>query len=249
MSLSPWLIHDRNSSRPLRLYCFPFAGGNAFHFTPWQQGLHPAIQLCAVQLPGRGARLREALPNSMPALVEGLSIVMAQETKQPFAFFGHSLGALIAFEVARECQRRGFPVPIHLFASGCDAPQYRGPVRVLHDLEEDALIAALKEYNGTPQEVLANRDLMALMMPTIRADLALAEKYEYHRGRPLDIPITVLAGKQDNQLSPEQTSTWQKETTNTCRVQWFEGDHFFINSERDAVLACINNTLVEPPSI
>jgi surfactin synthase thioesterase subunit len=244
MNASRWLIHDGNNSRPFRLYCFPFAGGNAFHFTPWQKGVHPDIQVCGVQLPGRGARFRESPSTSLPALVGALAGVIAEQPRQPFAFFGHSLGALIAFEVARECRRRGFSLPMHLFASGCGAPQSRGQVQNLHDLEDDTLIAALKEYNGTPEGILANRDLMTLMMPTIRADLALAEKYEYRRCHLLHIPITVLAGKDDHQLDLEQASAWQKETTNACCIRWFEGDHFFINGERDAVWHCINTTIL-----
>ena len=245
MTSTPWLIRQPGGPRRLRLYCFSYAGGNATSFMSWQAALDPAIEVCAVQLPGRGVRLSEQPHNSLTGLIEALANVIGCQSKLPFAFFGHSLGGLVAFELARYCKRHYLPMPEHLFVSGCDAPQFRSPSRRLHELEDDALIDVLKNYNGTPPEVLENRELMALVLPAIRADFALVADYQYRPSLPLKIPVTVLAGKLDDHVLSEQIEGWQKETTNTCRIHWFVGDHFFINSNRDAVIDCLSAELAE----
>lgn len=238
MHSTPWLIRQASAARRLRLFCFPYSGGNAVSFSPWQRELDPAIEVCAVQLPGRGARFREKPYTSFPALIEALAELIKHQDRLPFVFFGHSLGALVMFELARHCRQHGLPMPEHMFASGCNSPSFRSKTRSrrLHELEDDALIDALKDFNGTPQEVLENRELMNLVLPVIRADFALGADYHYQPGSPLDIPITVLTGKLDKHVQQEGLEGWQKETTQDFRIHCFEGDHFFINSERSAVL-------------
>jgi medium-chain acyl-[acyl-carrier-protein] hydrolase len=176
-------------------------------------------------------------------LIQALADAIVGDNKSPFAFFGHSLGALIAFELARYCRLHGLRSPVHLLCSGCEAPQHRSPSRQYHELDEDGLIDVLKEYRGTPAEALENRELMAVVLPVIRADFELSEKYCYAVSRPLDVPITVLAGKLDDQLAPEQLQGWQKETSKMCRIIWFEGDHFFLNSDQRGVVDCIESEL------
>ena len=231
------------AGRRLRLFCFAYAGGGAATFLPWQNGLDPAIEVCAIQLPGRGTRMAEAPPAVLGPLVQTLAEEIARHRDLPFAFFGHSLGALLAFEVARYGAMRRFPGPQHLFMSGCDAPQTRAPSRNLHLLGDEALIEALREYNGTPAEVLASRDLMAIVLPAIRADFALVEDYRYRPGLRLGMPITVLAGTRDAHCQGELMVQWKRETAAGCALEWFEGDHFFIDDQRDAVLSCINKAL------
>ncbi len=245
MHPTSWLIRQPNASRRLRLYCFPYSGGNAVSYSPWQRELDPAIEVCAVQLPGRGARFREKPYSSFSTLIEALAELIRHQDNLPFAFFGHSLGAMMAFELARYCRQHGLPMPEHLFASGCNAPAYRSKTKSkrLHELEDDALIDALKDFNGTPQEILENRELMNLVLPMIRADFALGADYKYQAGPPLEIPITVLAGKQDKHVELKGVEAWRKETVKDCRIHWFEGDHFFINSERSAVLECLSADL------
>jgi medium-chain acyl-[acyl-carrier-protein] hydrolase len=244
MTFTPWLKRQQGSSGRVRLYCFPYAGGNAFHFLSWQTTLGPTIEVRSVQLPGRGERLAEKPYERLPELVNALAAIIVQQDSGPFAFFGHSLGGLIAFEVARYCHRSSLPRPLHIFASGCAAPQDRSPNRGLHKLGDDDLIAALKEYDDAPSDISQNAELRALMLPTIRSDFALAENYQYRPSLRLDMPITALAGKRDD-ISPEQLKAWQKETSGPFRLQWFEGGHFFIHSERNAILAYLKRELVE----
>jgi surfactin synthase thioesterase subunit len=243
---NPWLICTPAAHPRMRLFCFAYAGGSAFSYTPWRAALDPSIEICAVQLPGRGARIAEPPIASMPMLLRHLAPAIAQQSPLPFAFFGHSVGALIAFELARYLRLHGIAGPDHLFMSGCHAPQYRSVSRNLHLLPDDALIEKLRDYNGTAPEVLANRELMDLMLPTIRADFALAETYTYRSGPLLQVPISVFAGKQEENKAPGQVDGWSKETAARCHVTWFEGGHFFINSAPDAVVAQLNAELAGP---
>ncbi|QSX79990.1 thioesterase [Lysobacter solisilvae] len=231
----------------MRLFCFPYAGGSAFNFSAWRGRLDPGVEICAVQLPGRGARIGEAPIATMPALLRAMAPAITQLNSLPFAFFGHSVGALIAFELARYLRLHGVQGPEHLFMSGCQAPQFRSPSAGLHRLPDAAFIEELRDYNGTPEEVLDNRELMALMLPTIRADFALAEEYSYRSGPLLQVPVSVYAGTQEDIRAPGQVDGWQKETTGPCAVTWFDGGHFFINSQRDAVIGQLNADLAPAP--
>jgi len=245
MQATPWLIREPKKHPALRLFCFCYAGGNALAYLPWQAEFGAQVEICAVQLPGRGARLNEAPFTSLPALVRVLAPIIAQRSEVPFAFFGHSLGALLAFEIARFCKLNYLPSPRHLFVSGCNAPQQRGAREGLHRLPDDVLIEKLRDYNGTPPEVLAHRELLELVLPTLRADFALVEDYVYRPGLQLTVPITVLAGRGDVHCPPEQVAAWRKETVDACQVHWFDGDHFFIHSARAAVIDCIAAELDE----
>jgi len=235
------------SSQPkrLRLYCFAYAGGNANIYAGWQHQIDADIEICAVQLPGRGARFGEPALSSMPVVVKAIAEAIVGQQKQPFAFFGHSLGALLAFEVARYLRGHYLPQPVHLFVSGCAAPQDRSRSRHLHALPDDELLQELKEYNGTPPEIIANRALMDLILPTLRADFMLAEVYTYRAAPRLAMPITVFSGRADPHISETQAQSWAKETSASCDVTFFDGDHFFINHERQAILESVSRELAE----
>jgi medium-chain acyl-[acyl-carrier-protein] hydrolase len=244
--MSKWLLRAKPTGvmPQMRLFCFAYAGGSAMLYRPWQSGIDPRIEVVALQLPGRGSRMGEPPMTDINALVRELAQQITPLTDLPFAFFGHSLGGLLAFEVARYCLLHHLPLPQHLFASGCNAPQKRNPSENLHLLSDDDLIAKLQTFNGTPPDVLAHRELMELVLPTIRADFSLVETWQYRPMPLLNLPITVLAGKRDDRSSPEQAEAWQLETQGPSRVVWFEGDHFFIHGENDAVLAHVQATLL-----
>lgn len=246
-STTPWLIRAPSPQRRMRLFCFSYAGGNAFNYVRWQDALDPAIEVCAVQLPGRGARIAEAPISSLPILLRALAPEIARLDDLPSAFFGHSVGALVAFELARYLRLHGMQLPLRLFVSGCQAPQFRSPSRQLHTLPDDAFIEVLRQYAGTPPEVLDSRELISLLLPTIRADFALAENYRYRFAPLLPIPISTFAGTTDDNKAPGQVDGWQKETSHACQTTWFEGGHFFLNSQRDAVLGQINDELALAP--
>ncbi|MDQ1831846.1 thioesterase II family protein [Massilia scottii] len=240
-----WLVRQPGAQRRMRLFCLSYAGGSAASYYPWQAALDPAIEVCAIQLPGRGARLDEPPMRSLALVVETLAQVIDLGDELPFAFFGHSLGGLLAFELARYCQRRAGPVPERLFVSGSVAPRRRLLSRRLHELGDADLIAALRQYNGAPAAALDQPELMALMLPTVRADFALAADYEYRSGPPLALPVSVYGGDRDPHVAFDDLSDWQDETTETIRLHRFAGDHFFIQSARDAVLAQMQAELMQ----
>jgi medium-chain acyl-[acyl-carrier-protein] hydrolase len=177
------------------------------------------------------------------ALVDALTDVIRREVQPPYAFFGHSMGGLLAFEVTRRCQQLDLPLPLHIIVSASSAPPSRGAPKRLHELDDDALIEALREYNGTPPEALAHRELMGMMLPVIRADFALLAGYRYEPGPALPVPITVLAGTQDKHVSLESLERWQECTELPCRRHEFEGGHFYIQHQTEAVVALVNNML------
>lgn len=232
-----WLIRHPGTRRSMRLFCFSYAGGSAASYYPWQAALDPAIEVCAIQLPGRGARMAEPPVRSLALLVETLSLVIASMDDLPFAFFGHSLGGLLAFELARDCRRRGGAMPERLFVSGSVAPRCRSLSRRLHEMDDAGLIAALREFNGAPAAMFDEPELMALMLPAVRADFALAANYEYFSGPALDLPVSVYGGTRDPYVRFEELVRWQDETSATIDLHCFAGDHFFIQTAREAVLA------------
>lgn len=243
MNSTPWLLRRRITAPQSRLFCFSYAGGSAANYMPWHAQLAPDIEVCAVQLPGRGTRLAEPPMTSMAQVVEAIAQAVVTLSDLPFAFFGHSLGALLAFEVARYCQQRALPTPAHLFASACDAPQYRRTDRELHLLDDEALIDTLRRFNGTPSELLDDSELMGMVLPMLRADFYLAGNYTYRSGPRLAVPMTVLSGTDDEHVRLDRLEAWARETSARCSFHRFEGDHFFINDQTSAVLACVRAEL------
>jgi surfactin synthase thioesterase subunit len=226
-----------------RLFCFPFAGGGATAFRGWSHELPRDLEVCAVVLPGRESRLRDApiaeVSRLIPALAEGL----AAQLDRPFALFGHSVGALVAFELARELRRRGARAPEHVFVSAFRAPTRANVNRVLHALPEPELLQELRSYGGIPDAVLDSRELLDLVLPTIRADFALHETYVHRPEPPLATPLTVFGGTRDDKVKPEHLEGWQAQTTGRFRQELFAGDHFFLKSCRPQMSAVIAEEL------
>lgn len=239
----PWLLRPVDNSKQVRLFCFSHAGGNALRYLPWQSELGPAVDVCPIQLPGRGTRVAEAPPTSLPLLIAELAQLLCRYDQLPFVLFGHSLGALVAFELSRYCAAHGTRQPLHLVVSGCDAPRYRKVSRRLHELADEALMDVLAQYDGTPPEILAHREFMALLLPVIRADFALVADYQYETDALLNLPISVFLGKDDQQMQSREVRGWQEETSVPCEFTAFDGGHFFIDSESDAVLQHLRNVL------
>jgi medium-chain acyl-[acyl-carrier-protein] hydrolase len=240
----PWLV--RPETRPtarIRLFCFTYAGGGASIYRPWTRELPPEVELCAIQLPGRESRLLEEPYAEMTALVDQLSAALDPYLDLPFAFFGHSMGALVAFEMAREIRGRRGLSPVHLFVSGHAAPQIRRRRAPVHQLPDAAFVEAIRRLNGTPEQVLENAELMAIVLPALRADLALCETYTYVSAAPLSCPISAFGGLADSEVGYDDLRAWQAETTGPFRLRLFPGDHFYLRDERTALLDSIGQTL------
>ena len=242
-----WLRIVGSSRAPaLRLFCLPHAGGTAAAFAPWARYLPSSIEVTAIQLPGHGDRLSEAPMATLQPLAEAIASAVEARLDRPFALFGHSMGALLAFEVARTLRRRHRTEPAHLIVSGCRAPTVpdRGSVR--HDLPDAEMLAEVEQFNGAPPELLANPDFTAVLLPALRADFEALDKYVYVADAPLACAITVLGGLADDRVRREHLEPWRDETTGVTRVALFPGGHFFINEARDRVLGTLLLALQEP---
>lgn len=240
---TPWLAYPKpNPQASIRLFCFPYAGGGATGFRAWEAGL-PNVELCLAKLPGRESRLTEPPYTSMSALVEALAQALPAHTEKPYAFFGHSMGAIIAFELARACRRRGLPLPRALFVSGRRAPQLPERDPITYNLPEPELIAELRRLGGTPQEVLEHPELMRLMLPLLRADFEVIETYRYEPEPPLDCSLTAFGGLEDAEVTPPELDAWGAQTTRAFTRRLLPGDHFFLHTARPTLLAALAQDL------
>jgi len=241
---NPWIAFRRTPPRAtVRLFCLPYAGAGASVFRPWANLLPPEIELCAVQLPGREDRLRDPLFTSMEPLVEALVVQLGGELDRPFALFGHSMGAIIAYELACVLRRTGLPDPVHLFVSGRRGPQIPYRHEPMHDLAEAEFVEKLRRLNGTPEEVLRHPELLAHIIPTLRGDFAVCETYEYRREPALSCPVSVFGGLRDPEVSREDLETWSAMSTGPFRLELFPGDHFFVHACRTSLLATLTADL------
>jgi medium-chain acyl-[acyl-carrier-protein] hydrolase len=238
-----WFTRPRgNSAAALRLFCFPYAGGGATLFRTWPDGLPPFVEVYAAQLPGRGPRLSEPSFTHLTPMVEAIAEAIRPHLDKPYAFFGHSMGAMISFDLARLLRRERARPPVHLFVSGRRAPQSPENSRRTYDLPEPEFIEELRRLNGTPREVLEHPELMQLMTPLLRADFSVCQTYEYTPEPPLSCPITVFGGVED-ETGREQLEAWREQTTSTFTLNMFPGGHFFIHEAQPQVLQIIGHQL------
>jgi medium-chain acyl-[acyl-carrier-protein] hydrolase len=227
---------------PVRLFCFPYAGGGVPAFRSWPQAL-PEIEIWIANLPGRGSRFSERLLTSMPDLVEALARHLPLNDDRPFAFLGHSMGARVAFELARGLRGWRRPLPTHLFVAACPAPQLppRSPV---HNLPPAAFLAELQRRGGIPAEILAEPELLDLLLPIVRADLLLYETAVYRDEPPLISSITAFGGQEDPIVSFESLSAWSAQTSGTFQQMNLPGDHFFLHPAPGQLFRAIQTTLL-----
>jgi medium-chain acyl-[acyl-carrier-protein] hydrolase len=243
-SATCWLSRfNEEPNGRLALFCFPYAGGTAANFRPWYDALRGSIQLAGVQLPGRRERLSEPPFRHLPDLIQAVGPALLPFFNTPFAFFGHSMGALIAFELAYWLRRTENPMPIHLFVSGRRAPHLPNSEARIYDLPEPEFIEQLRQLNGTPEEVLNHPELMQLMIPLLRADFSVCETYQYQRDAPLNCPITVFSGLEDPGVPRDRLEAWRVHTTSTFSFHLFPGGHFFIHTAQRDILRLITENL------
>lgn len=235
MSESPWIAYAQpNATAVLRLFCFSHAGGGASSYRDWVAGLAPEIDVLPVQLPGREMRFLERPFDDMTPLLEALYLALRPLLNKPFALFGHSLGALISFELAHRLENEGF-IPQHLFVSGYGAPQLPVKLPPMHHLDDEEFVAALHDLGTVPTAVLQNEELLALLLPMLRADFAVYERYQYQEALPLTCPLTVLGGQDDLLVPPEMLQPWGQHSTQPGGVHLFPGSHFYLPEQQTAV--------------
>ncbi|HWP45366.1 MAG TPA: thioesterase II family protein [Blastocatellia bacterium] len=243
---SRWFsLRRENPGARLRLFCLPYAGGGTNIFHNWPDGLPSSIEVRPVQLPGRGARLNEPPYTEMAPLVDAIMGSMLPYLDKPFALFGHSMGALIGFELARQLRRVYGQRPSHLFVSASVAPHLAGSGRKVHAMLDPEFVEELRYLNGTPRELLANEEFMRLMLPVLRADFKVCETYTYVDDLRLDCPLTAYGGLQDESVRCQDLEAWRHHTTGSFAMHLFRGDHFFLHTARPLLLEVISRDLEE----
>lgn len=239
-----WIRYAKsNVQARVRLFCFAYAGGGAGVFRAWGSRLPPEIEVCPIELPGRGSRIMASPFTRLTPLIEMLAQDIQPYLTMPFAFFGHSMGGLISFELTRQLRRQLAAVPTHLLISAYRAPQLPHTNPPIHQLPDSAFVEALRSFNGTPQAVLENTELMRLMLPTLRADFAVCETYVYTHEEPLGCPISVFGGLQDREVSQSELEAWHKQTYNSFTLRMFAGHHFFLHSAQESLLEVMSQEL------
>ena len=225
-----------NPQACLRLFCFPYAGGSSLIFRTWSHSLPTTVEVCPIELPGRGTQMKLPAFTQLQPLVQALAPVLIPHLDKPFAFFGHSMGALVCFELARLLRKEYGIIPTHLFVSARLAPQIanlKPPVHVLPDFE---FKEELRRLNGTPEAVLQNAELMELLVPILRADFAVLETYVYSAEPPLNCPISAYGGLEDQEVSYDELEAWQNQTNAAFSLEMFTGNHFFLHSAQSLLL-------------
>jgi surfactin synthase thioesterase subunit len=247
--MSAWFVRYERAARPsVHLVCFPYAGAGAAAYRPWVPLLPPGVELWAVELPGRATRIAEPALADLAALADELASAVQADVPAPFALVGHSMGALLAFEVCRRLVRAGAALPTRLVVSGRRAPQLprnRASIASLPDVELARVIA--ERYGGIPDPVRREPELMSLFLPTLRADLRALEGYGYAAGPALPVGITALAGAADDNAPPADVAGWEEQTSAGFALHTFAGGHFFIHEQREAVVALLGRALRAEP--
>ncbi len=240
-----WVSIDppRSNLRKASLLCFPYAGGGTVAYHSWKNLIHPDISLLRVQLPGREVRFREKPFTSFSQLTDTLVTALPPLLEPPFIFYGHSMGALIAFEVIRKLRKMGEQLPVHLFISSFRAPHLPDPDSMISELPENQFIERLVQYGGIHPEILMNSELMEMFLPILRADFSVLSSYRYKQKAPLPCPITAFAGLSDPKISVEAIDSWQDHTTDGYNSYFFPGGHFFTTEFHSEMLAHINRNI------
>ena len=232
-----------NPNPRLRVFCLPYAGGGTLQYRPWARALPDELQLCALLLPGREERMGEPGWTQMEPLVTALVEAMRPLLDRPFVLYGHSMGALISYELAHALRRTLGVEPARLIVSGRSAPEVTNQT-TFHKLPDDSLVTALNQrYGGIPQVLLNEPELLAMFVPVLRADFTLIETYRYEPREPLTCALTAFGGTRDRTVSPAAVQAWQHHTVGPFAAHFVEGEHFFIQSNQARWLALFNSEL------
>jgi medium-chain acyl-[acyl-carrier-protein] hydrolase len=239
-----WVVRRQPRSAPkLRMFCFPYAGGSASAYHMWPDDLPASVDLCAIQLPGRESRIAETPQRTIAAVMPAIAVALRPLLDIPAIFFGHSMGGLLAFELAREFRRSGYPEPACLLISGRQAPQLPNREPPIHEMPTPDFLRAIRKLEGIPAEVFEDEQLLELVLPTLRADFALIESYVYEPGTPLNMPISVFYGRDDIAVFRTDAAAWQEQTTSRFTLHDLPGGHFFFRTAHRQLLSEITTDL------
>ncbi len=241
---SAWIARPKPVANPRkRLFCFPYAGGVTTIFHKWPAELPGDVEMISIALPGRSFRVRDEFVLRMQPLVDALEAELLPLLDRPFAFFGHSMGALVIWELAQQLARKNLPQPERLFVAGRRAPQIPGTRAHLHKLPHAAFVASLRDFYGTPEVVLKSPELQELVLPPLRADLELLETWSYVERPLLSCPITAYGGTHDEGVFADALQAWKEQTTGDFEAHFLPGGHFFLHGAKAELLGSISQLL------
>jgi medium-chain acyl-[acyl-carrier-protein] hydrolase len=224
----------------VKLFCLPYAGGSSLIFNNWRDYLDGSVVLYPVELTGRGRRISEPLYKNVDGMLDDIfSIIKEELLRGPYAFFGHSMGAFLAYELAVRIRSLGIPPPLHIFFSGRHAPHVPMASKNYHLLNDNDFREAILKLGGSPKELFDDIEMMNLFLPMLRNDFKLAESYEWtHSVIPFNFDISVFLGK-DEEFSDEQVAGWKHHSNGSCSIQYYPGNHFFINDYQRSIISWI----------
>lgn len=245
MTNNGWLqvLSKRASRSKLRIFCFPYAGGSSAVFRPWVEELDLDAEIVAVELPGRGMRMTEAPISELSSVVSELARFSRSISERPYVFFGHSLGARIAYRLAAKLEEAGYPSPSHLFVSASPAAHLTGGVPSIFDLPDAQFLKELEMLDGTPKEILEDEELMSFMMPMLRADFKMASEMTVNDVK-LHCPLTAICGSEDASIDWSDFEGWSELTYLESDLRIINGGHFYINSDRKELFAIIKEKIL-----
>ncbi|HZM77374.1 MAG TPA: alpha/beta fold hydrolase [Candidatus Limnocylindrales bacterium] len=239
-SAANWLEHRDEVSDPrIRLFCFPHAGGSASFYSDWPRLLAPQVETVAVQLPGRGRLMREPFCTTIAEAADALTPLVA-DSYLPVVLLGHSMGAILAFEVAARLDALRQP-PLHLVCTARPAPSIPSPERPVSGGSRGELVNVLRDYDATPPEVFEDDELLDLMLPVIRADFHMIESYRCVPGLRVTAPISVFGGTEDPGVPVEAIHAWSGHTSGSFSARLLPGGHFFVTRYRDEILDAVRD--------
>ena len=243
--VDPWISCPQlNPKAQLRLFCFPCAGGTTSTYSTWTNKLPKDVEVYLVQLPGRGRRLQEPSYTNFLPLIQTLASKIRPYLNMPFAFFGHSMGATLGFEITRLLRQEYNLSPVHLFAACCPAPQKPILKPFIHKMPEAKFLAELCDrYSAIPNAILQNEQMLQLFLPCLRADFTILETYIYKSEMPLECPISVFGGLQDKAIKVDALEAWREQTSSYFNLQMFPGDHFFLHNSQSLFLQLLSQHL------
>lgn len=233
-----------NATSRMSLYCFPYGGSGPSIFREWPEQIASGFEVTGILYPGHESRVMEPLMDDIVAIAKALLPHIAPRLERPFAFFGHSMGALISFELTRLLSAEHDLVPEHIFMSGAGGPHIVTE-EPIHQLPDDEFLDALIYLNGMPQEVLQNRELLEYALPIIRNDFKACAEYRFMEGEPISCPLTALGGMDDPRVKPFHMEEWQQHAPVGFDLHMLEGDHFFLKENQQFILNMISTTLSE----
>ncbi len=226
----------------ITLFCLPFAGGNAYAYREFSQYHADFITITAIDLPGHGKYLRKIPLTSIAEMVDHIFAHIQDDLRQPYAIYGHSMGTLIGYGLSQKIRQANRPMPVHLFLSGRHGPSVASKQQGWYLLPQPQFIEKVKTYGGIPEQIAQEQELMDLFAPILKADFQAVAKYQYTQAEPLNVPVTVLMGLEED-YTFEETLDWQRITSQKIVVKQFPGNHFFIFEHLPEIGSMISRTL------